>query len=208
MIQINGIPVGTPFASSLNGVNFGVVKLTSNTFNLYLYNPSDEIFNTPQLNAPATYVGGGEIAIRDNFRVVSKKFNFLDEGQNIQMGFIDILMNSTTSGAISLNVYLDYTAIEDLAATGLTSAVNQYPQNADADTFFNQIVPTTIANPTALPGSKYWQRVFCPVRGAFITLEWTLSNAQLNGIEQESDVQIDSQIVWVRKAGRQLPVGI
>jgi hypothetical protein len=44
--------------------------------------------------------------------------------------------------------------------------------------------------------------VFCATRGNFLTLEYTFSNAQLAGIEQECEVQIDAQILWIRKAGR------
>jgi len=33
-------------------------------------------------------------------------------------------------------------------------------------------------------------------------LEFTLSNAQLNGVEASSNIQIDSQILWLRNAGR------
>jgi hypothetical protein len=33
-------------------------------------------------------------------------------------------------------------------------------------------------------------------------LEYTLSNSQMVGIEQESDVQIDMQTIWRRPSGR------
>lgn len=204
IIQISQIPAGTPFATSLNDKIFFVTVTDSANFTLWKYSALTGQYSDPQIDASAIYVGGGLISIRDNFSIVSKKFNFLDEGQNIQMGFIDVLMDATESGAVSLNVYLDYNDNE---------AINILPQNQDPstalpDTFFNSVVPTTTANALNLTGSKYWQRVFCPVRGAFITLEWTLNNEQMQNICQESDVQIDSQILWLRKAGRQLPVGV
>jgi hypothetical protein len=37
-----------------------------------------------------------------------------------------------------------------------------------------------------------------------LTLVYTLSNAQLAGVEQQSEVQIDAQILWQRKSGRML----
>lgn len=202
VIQITGIPTGTPFASSLNGGIFYVQRVNADTFQLLTYNPASQLFNTPQLDAPGVYIGGGQYSIKDGFRVVSKKFNFLDDGQNIQLGFIDILLDNTEEGAISLNVYLDYND---------TTPVNQLFQNVNPstnqpDTFFNSVVPTTRSS--GLESSKNWKRVFCPVRGGFVTIEWTLSNAQLIGPEQASDVQIDSQILWMRRAGRQLPIGV
>jgi hypothetical protein len=159
-------------------------------------------FDIPQVDTATGYIGGGLIAVRDNFNITSKKFNFLDDGQSIQMGFIDILMDSTftvDSGAISMNVYLDYNDAD---------ATNALPKNAISggalsgtpDLFFNTIIPTT--SQTKVGGSKFWQRVFCPTRGNFLTLQYTLSNAQMVGIEQTSDVQIDAQVIWMRPAGR------
>lgn len=203
VIKISGIPAGTPFATSLNDNIFAVVPTSADDFSLYVYNPDSGQFDISQLDDPATYIGGGVISIRDNFSITSKKFNYLDDGQKIQIGYLDILMNSTSEGAISLFIYLDY---DD------SKVSNTIPENEDigtgfADPFFNATIPTT-SNEQTIGGvsntmaSKYWQRVICPTRSQFLTLEYTLSNAQLIGIEQESDVQIDSQILWMRPAGR------
>ncbi len=168
-----------------------------------VYSPATGQFSTPQLDAPGTYIGGGQIAIRDNFSIVSKKFNFIDEGQNIQMGYVDVLLDNTAEGAISLYVYVDYND---------STPINILPQNVvpatlQPDTFFNSIVTTSRNDPNGLVVSKNWKRVFCPTRGGFLTLQWTLNNAQLVGVEQESEVQIDAQILWIRRAGKQLPIG-
>lgn len=194
VVQIVGIPTGTPFASSLNNNIFSVVRIDVNTIELYVYEPSTGEFSLPQVDPAGIYVGGGQMAILDNFRIVSKKFNALDDGQTIQLGFIDILMNTTSEGEISLNVYVDYNN---------NSPINILPQNPDP--FFNSVVPTSSAG--GIDSTKEWHRVFCPSRGSFITVEWTLSNAQMIGAAQESDVQIDSQILWMRPAGKQLPKG-
>lgn len=203
IIEISNIPTGTPFSSSLNGNVFYVEIVDTNNFLLWVYDPLTDDFNTPQLNDPASYVGGGNISIRDNFRVVSKKFNFLDQGKSIQLGYVDVLMNATSDGAIQMKVYANYNN---------STPVNLLPENINPstqlpDTFFNSIVPTTNTNDqnssiSSIPGTKYWQRIFCPSRANFITIEWTLSNAQMVGVEQQSDVQIDAQILWFREAGR------
>lgn len=197
VIQIINIPTGTPF-DNLNDSKFGIVRVDDNNFELWVYNPATGQFSTPQLDAPATYIGGGKIELRDGFIIQSKKFNFLDQGTNVQMGYIDILMSSTDDGAITLNVFSDYNS---------DSPVNVEPQNniqstSLPDTFFNSNVPTSQPPLGGLNGSKYWQRVFCSNNAAFLTLQWTLSNAQLIGPEQESDVQIDSQVLWMRPSGR------
>jgi hypothetical protein len=200
VIQISNIPTGTPFATSLNGNNFGVVVTDSNNFTIWLYSSETEEFSMPQVDATGqVYIGGGQISVRDGFNITSKKFNYFDEGKNIQLGMVDLLMDTTAQGAITMNVYVNYQ---------MTEPVNTYPQNVtdindEPDNFFNSIIPTTAApNANSINSSKTMQRAYCPVRGNFVTLEFTLSNAQLAGVEQESDVQIDAAIVWCRQGGR------
>jgi hypothetical protein len=201
IISIFNILAGTDF-ESLNGGHYYVNVVDPDNFDLYVYDPNTKEFSQPQVNPPGIYIGGGEIAVRDNFRIVSKKFNMLDQGQNIQMGYLDVLFNTTSEGAVTLLVYLDYN--DD-------SPVNTLPDNIvdpsnQPDEFFNTVVPTIEA--ARRNSSKTWQRVFCSVRGSFITLEWTLSNAQMIGDEQESDVEIQAQILWIRTAGTQIPIGV
>ncbi len=188
VIKISDIPSGSAY-SSLNGFVFGIDFVDLNNFNIYLFDPETNAFDNPQLNLPATYIAGGQISVLDNFIITSKKFNFMDDGQSIQFGYLDLLAVTTSAGAISLNVYQDYN--DDVS-------VNGYIDNDDV--FFNRIIPTTPEGPR--PSSKSWHKVFCPCRGSFITLEFTLSNSQMNGIEQSSNVQIDAFIVWVRRAGK------
>jgi hypothetical protein len=198
IIGISGI-VGN--FSFLNGGVYGVNVLNANTFTLYTYNPTDDAFSIATTGGLLTYQGGGLINILDNFSIVSKKFNFMDEGQNIQLGYLDILMNSTESGAISLNVYLDYND-EDKSNLAPFNAIDDGLSPDTPDTFFNSIIPTSSAGFNKIDGSKFWQRVFCPTRSNFITLQYTFNNAQMNGIEQQSPVQIDAQILHIRRAGR------
>lgn len=192
VIQINDIPDTDPFVG-LNGVNFGVTVVNANSFTISKYDATTGEFDDPQLDAAGIFLGTGSISVRDNFRVVSKKFNFYEIGQAIQIGWIDILTFVTASGAFTLYLYQDS---------------DSYPSNVSPnndDSFFNNVVPTTSVQDGL---EKVWQRVFCNTRGNSITLEYTLSNDQLDGIEQESDVQIDAQVVHRRPAGSELPITV
>lgn len=203
VIGISGI-LGTPF-STLNGGVFGIVIVDANNFQLMTYNSKTGQFSTPRLDVPTSaYVGGGVIDIRENFSIVSKKFNFLDEGQNIQLGYLDILLSATEQdqpGAISLNVYLDYNDNE-ASNTLPQNEINDYSIVSNPDTFFNSVIPTTSSSLNNKRGNKFWQRVYCATRANFLTLQYTFSNAQMAGEEQTKDVQIDAQVLWIRKAGR------
>jgi len=206
VIQIFDIAATDPFFALDNGI-YGVVILDKDIFQIFTYNPDTGKFDIPVVITDGIYFSAGRIAIRDGFSIVSKKFNFAEEGQNIQMGYLDVLMDTTSNdpaeGFITCNVYLNYNdsePINQIPQNQLPDALNQTP-----DTFFNSIVPTFQLG--TLESSKAWQRVVCPVRGQFITIEWTLSNAQLVGPEQGCDVQIDAQILYIRRAGKQLPAG-
>lgn len=201
IIQIVNIPAGTPFATSLNNKIFSVTRVDDNSFLLYKFNTQDKAFTDGQYDAPATYVGGGEMILRDNFNVVSKKFNFLDDGQTIQFGFCDILVNTTSAGAFTMLVYSEYA---DDTPVNVKPQNNQFDSD-QSDTFFNSVVPTTLDG--SLSSSKNWKRVYCPLRASFVTLEYTFSDAQMAGVEQESEVQIDAQVLWMRQAGNQIPFG-
>jgi hypothetical protein len=205
VIQISGIPTGTPYAASLNGGIFGIIVTGPNTFELWKYNAVSDDFSDPQLDVPAgAYVGGGLISIRENFSVMSKKFNFLDQGQGIQLGYLDILMAATEQdapGAISLNVYMNYDG-STVYNTRPQNEINDYSPVSNPDTFFNSVIPTTQPTLSGVKGSKFWQRVYCPISTNFITLEYTFSNAQMAGEEQTKEVQIDAQVLWIRTGGR------
>lgn len=201
-IRIDGIPTGTPFASSLNGKTFKIEVINSSTFNLLKFNTATQSFDLPQTDAPATYVGGGYISVLDNINVMTKKFNFLDDGNSIQIGNLDLLMNYTDEGQITMNVLVDYND---------TEPVNQYPQNDIAatnspDTFFNVVIPTNL--PANSNSSKNWQKIYCNARGSLISLQFTMSDAQMNSNAQDEDITFQSIILWARKAGTQLPAGL
>lgn len=201
VIGISGIVATTP-GSDLNSGVYGVTVTSKDTFTLSVYDFVSNQFSLPVTSAlPGTYAGGGLINIRENFSIVSKKFNFLDEGQNIQLGYLDILMSAVSEGEISLNVYLNY---------DMQNPSNTLPNNQTiglpvpvADEFFNATIPTSPSNfAVAREGTKFWQRVFCPTRANFLTLEYTLSNRQMAGTPQLKEVQIDAQVLWLRKGGR------
>jgi hypothetical protein len=200
VIQISGV-IGA--FSNLNGGIFGVAVQDSNTFLLYIYDPIDDSFSIAQLDPSQTYIGGGLIQMRENFIIQSKKFNLMDEGQSIQIGYIDVLMVSTQNGEISLNVFLDYNDLAGNASNALpNNAIDNGSSPAVPDTFFNSIIPTSSSALNSIGGTKFWQRVFCPTRANFITLQYTFSNAQLVTIPQQLSVQIDAQILWARRGGR------
>lgn len=201
IIQITDIITGTDFDDLNNGV-FQVQNASGDAFDIYSYSSSTRDFSSPNVHAAGSYVGGGQIRVRDNFVIQSKKFNYLDDGYSFQLGFIDILLAATepnTPGAISINVYQNYD--DNTPTNTLPSNSMVGPVPAQPDTFFNSVIPTTRSDLNAVDGTKFWQRVFCGTRANFITVEYTFSPEQMAGEEQRQNVQIDGQVLWIRRAG-------
>ncbi len=195
IISISGIPTGTTYAY-LNGGIYSVSIVDQDNIYISAFNASSGEFSAIVDFVPGTYIGGGKVALRDNFIIQSKKFNYMDKGQSIQLGYVDVLMPATDDGAITLNVLLNYNETDPINVT----PQNIVPATNLPDTFFNSVVPTSSSN--NISGVKYMQRVFCPIRGNFITIVWTFSPAQMAGNESAQDVQIDAQVLWIREAGR------
>lgn len=200
VISITGIldnPAASPSYAVLNDKVYGLSVVDINTFKIYEFNPETGQFDkSPEIES-AVYVGGGLIAIKDNFIIQSKQFGFSEEGQAVQFSFLDILINSTSNGQITLNVYVD---------SNTSAAVNRYPYNQgedgiSPDLFFNSVIETVGSESE---GAQTWQRFYCPARGSFITLEYTFSNEQLNSNVSNTDVELLAQVLYMRRAGRQL----
>jgi len=197
-IEIIAISTSAPeLATLLNGKNYKVVVppgFPANTFYIQYYDAVAQDFDYVTLSGSFTvYQGGGKITVRDNFNITSRKFHYLEDGQAIQLGFVDILTKETQSGAFTMKVYVDYN--ED-------SPVNISTVDFPIDPFFNETIPTYKIS--GIAGSKNIQRVYCNARGSFITIQYTFSDVQMMGQEQEEDIEIDMQILYMRKAGSQL----
>ncbi len=199
IIKIKDIPSTSPFAATLNDKVFAVRRTGADDFYIQKYDPNTGEFDSGQFDPPGAYVGGGVICIRDNFRIQSKKFNYMDQGKQFQLGYIDVLFDTAPKdndeipdSFISLKIFNDYNN---------DTASNIQPENLTEDTFFNSIVPTNSTDGIN-GGSKNWKRVFCATNSNFVTIEWTLNNEQMQDQSQESNVQIDAQVIWSRVGGR------
>lgn len=187
IVRVEGVLTGTSFAN-LNDTHFQAVYVDADTINLNTWD-SDTQEWVPQTDSSAgTYIGGGELAVVDNLNVTTKKFNYDESGENIQIGFMDVLTTDTQAGQVSCFVYLDYNPTE--------------PINRVADSFFNNVIPTT-NNPEDVTGSRRsWHRFFCPARSNYVEFQFTLSDAQMVTDAAISAIEIHQQIIWKRKAGR------
>lgn len=185
-VRINGAlgTIASQFGS-INNVTYKVIVVDPNNIQL-LYNNS----NVLQLvNTSGVYLGGGELEYVNRIDIRSKKFQALEHGISIKLGYADILAETTDDGQFTFNVYADY---NDSIAINDTN-----------DPFFNNTILTSIEQFQIANQSKSWHRTFCPSRSQFYQFQLTLSDAQMfDQTIAASNFIIYAIILWAEEGGR------
>lgn len=191
VVEISGI-VGD--FSSLNGSVGQVQTIDSNNFYLFSYDPNTGRFSTPVVIPNAgTYIGGGLLTVRRNFNIVTKAFNFIEEGQSMHISYVDTLVNTNPGVDVQLGVY---------ASLDNSNAVNLIPENiTDFSLFGNKV---SLSNPTTYPLNEVNNRSLVNQRANMLTLEFSLSDETLASDNFGTPFVLSSMTLWTRRAGRPL----
>ncbi|MDC7243648.1 MAG: hypothetical protein PQJ44_06905 [Sphaerochaetaceae bacterium] len=190
--------VGTADYTSLNGNTYKIRVVDNDTIRLLKYDSTREVYTSPfsiTASVPSNYVGLGEVSVKDQFSIITKKFNFLDQGKNTVFAFMDILCDTTYNGEFALNAYVDYSAEVSNTSRTVQSNPNQI------DPFFNTVISTEYTSNEPLDTTKTFQRVNCNFRGRFISLEFTYNDKQMNGNQSFQEVNIYNYVLWMRPGG-------
>lgn len=191
VVEITGI-VGD--FSSLNGSVGKVQTIDSNNFYLFGYDPNTQRFSIPiVIPNPGTYIGGGLLTVRRNFNIVTKAFNFIEEGQSMHISYVDTLVNTNPGVDVQLGVY---------ASLDNSNAVNLIPENiTDFSIFGNKV---SLSNPTTYPLNEVNNRSLVNQRANMLTLEFSLSDETLASDNFGTPFVLSSMTLWIRRAGRPL----
>lgn len=185
----------------LNGNSYTVKDVTATTFTVVQASPTAYIqggvwsvsgssggYTVPQIDAAGlTYVGCGELTVLNNVRILTKKFNKLEEGKKIRVGHIDALFTATQNGAVGVNAYWNY---------------QDTPSNDGLDTFFNTSVSTAGQFTDAAGVDRHFRRIYTNIQGDFVQFEFKMTDEQMASDAAESDLEIHAMIVWQAAAGR------
>ena len=174
------------YAALLNGNVYRVVVTDADNIKLEAWDSANQIWEAA-IVASNTYYGCGEIKTRDNIKILSKKFNNLETGRKIQVGYIDALASTTDAGEVTCNIYAGYR--------------NSTPVNDTGDTTFNRQVITQAPDFDTEGQDKYWHRIFTNVQDSFVQFEFTFDTDQRVGAPYSEWVQFDAFIVWTREGG-------
>ena len=82
---------------NLAGVTYKIQEIVDAN-NFKIYSP----------NASGTFTGNGTITIVNNISILTKRFNpYISEGQQVRFGYLDLYLDRTDSGQITVNVFID-----------------------------------------------------------------------------------------------------
>lgn len=192
---------GVTGTQQLNNKSYTATNVTGNSFEIQQASPvaftgggiwtvegSTGQFSIEQIDAAGlTYVGCGEVSVMDNVSIVTKKFNKLDEGKKIRVGFIDALFTATVSGAVGVHAFWNY---------------QDTPSNDGTDTFFNVNVSTASQFTDAAGVDRHFRRIYTNIQGDFIQFQFKMNDEQMASDAGESDLEIHALIIWQAVAGR------
>jgi len=169
--------------TALNGNTYQIGYVDADNVSLFELDGSGN-FDPVELTA-GTYLGGGQCAIIPNFRILSKKFNMIEEGKKILLGYIDLLLESDPDAIFNLNLYLDYKS-DPLNRSSFWSTQIQPEEN---------IIDTP-------DQTKIFRKFWVGQIGNFVQFEITINNQNMPLQPPGMYFQLDSVVLYVRKSGR------
>lgn len=169
---------------NISSINDRVYKI--NRFNSLTLHLQEALFT-------GTYKGGGKLTKIPNLNIVSAKWNpGTQVGKKFKIPYIDLLMDRTSSGEVSINYIIDYSS---------------YEMPGDGSTVLgNNILLTRPESDTEVQveKTKIWHRFFIQSQAQFLQIKIFLSDAQMKDlkISQESKFQLNGTILYVEPTGR------
>lgn len=156
--------------SLVNFRTYKIVKFSDTQFQIL----ADPIVPPPDI----PYIKSGYIIVVSNINITTKRFNpWIKEGKNMRIGYFDLFVESTTSGAVSMDIF---------------PADN--PQTP---------VQTINLNTQGSPGQKVWKRAYTFLESNFVQIKIYLSDVQmLNDDIACQDFVLHGLMLWMNPAGR------
>ena len=163
--------------TSSNGIVYKVNALTSSTLQLLDTNGDPVI--------AGAYTGGGTLSIVDNVNIQTKEFNpFYTEGSGVRIDSFDILMDNTSDGELTAQVYMN-------------SAIDEPTSEFIIDTSPEPSVSFSAQQ------DRIWHRVFTNAVGSFYQIVFTLSDSQIRDLTVSgSNITIQGMIFYNSSVGR------
>jgi len=167
--------------NEVNARNFRVVVLTADTFSLATVQATGADVNL-DLTGLGNYQGSGQVAVIDNFNVVTKRFApFIKEDSSFRLSYFESLIQ-TAEGDFTVNLFGDQNS-----TLALNSLVGSSTDDKGKDS------------------EKNWTRFYGNMDVGFLQLQFTMSPYQLSQrANSSSDFQLHALNLKVEQTGRML----
>ena len=200
-MQFINTSTSAPVSTNLNGVIYKVQRLTpgsmneDNVFGLLAWDGVQYSYlnytNFPGLTPAigvATYVGGGQLALFPKLDVQTKDFNpFIQKGIQTKLSYIDFLMETTESAAMTINLFLNTSP----AISGNMLVGNQTSSTSPTAPFYG-------------PASDIaWFRFYATLAAQFFRIQMTYSDQLMSMLTtHQQSWQLNSMTLWVKQGGK------
>jgi len=173
----------------------GVTELNDNIYRIATVVDADNITLDPSSISTGTYSGGGVITRISNINILSKRFNpGTPVGQQFTFPYIDMLINRTSLGEVSLDYFVDQSTGDPINLIADTNAIlgsNVLLTRPEDDQTFQQFQ------------EKIWHRYYTQTDGQFIQLRIQMSDEQMKDKEiAQSDFEMHAMMLYVKPEGR------
>lgn len=147
------------------------------------------------VTAPGTYTGNGKLTRVSNMNITSKQWNpGSPVGQQFRIPYIDLLLDRTDLGEVSLNYFIDFDDSDPVQSAQTSDII-----------LGNSVITTQPENSLGDPasGSRLWHRVFVSQQGQTVQIKLFLSDEQIRDYDiATSNFQLNATLLYVEPSGR------
>jgi hypothetical protein len=187
-IKVTGI-VGTTDFTTINNKIYQISVVDANNFTID--------FKPIATPTPSNYFGGGRVTVIQNINIQTKIFTpGYAQGSKARLGHIDFLLDKTSVGQITSNVYIDENNTLTQSSPGSTGNLG-----------FGNIVLTSPENSTLIPyqsiQSKIWHRQYVQSICQNFQIQISFSDAQMRDESiATSSVVLHALVMYISKNSR------
>lgn len=182
---------------ALNDSNFKIEVFDANTLLL-----RDENGDYVDLTNAGAYLGGGLIEVISNFSLKTKTFSpFYEQGAQARLGYIDFLLNTTVTGEVRADIYIDENDTVSINDPTITSGGNGL--------LGSNVLLTRPENLTILPSQanqdKIWHRMYFQMSCQNFFIWFDMSDAQMFDEDTNScDFTLHAMTIYLSKNARMI----
>lgn len=194
---------GLPDPSLLNDQIYKVVVIDKDTYSLRLFNALLNDFEDV-LFPGGTYIGAGRVVVLNNINITTKVFApFYEDNGQVRVGYIDFLLDKTTEGQMTCNVYVDEQDVTSISDPNVTMSGGV----ATSGVLGTNTVLTSPENVTIIPyqakQKKIWHRMFIQSIAQNFQLQLYLNDLQMiDETISSSDIVLHAMTIYISKNAR------